>query len=180
MKKGIKLTLVAVLLLSASPLFAQKFGRVNMQEIIVSMPETAEMQKNLEAYHKELQSNLETMTVEFNTKLQEFQKNYNSYTDAIRQMKEKELNELQTRSREFSEVAEQDLAKRRDELLAPIYEKAKGAIDKVGKAGGYLAVFEIANGPLAYFDEASLTDLGPEVKTELGIKDTPAVTTPAK
>lgn len=39
------------------------------------MPETKEM----EAYAKDLQSNLESMTVEYNQKLQEFQKNFNTF-----------------------------------------------------------------------------------------------------
>ena len=70
--------------------------------------------------------------------------------------------------------AQQDFQKRQNELLAPIIEKAKNAIDKVAAAGGYLAVFDTSTGSLAYFDEASLTDIAPAVKKELGITDAPA------
>ena len=35
-------------------------------------------------------------------------------------------------------------------------------------------MFDISTGAIAYFDEATLTDLAPQVKTELGIKDEPA------
>ena len=38
MKKFLQLTLVCTLLLGSTSLFAQKFGRVNMQEIVVAMP----------------------------------------------------------------------------------------------------------------------------------------------
>jgi len=44
----------------------------------------------------------------------------------------------------------------------------------VAAAGGYLAVFDTSTGSLAYFDEASLTDIAPAVKKELGITDAPA------
>jgi len=76
MKKAIKLTLAVVLMMSATSLFAQKFGRINSEEIIAVMPETKEMQTNMQAYVKNLQDEMEALQVEYNNKLQEFQKNY--------------------------------------------------------------------------------------------------------
>ena len=175
MKKVIKLTLAVVFVMGSTSLFAQqKFGRINTQEIIVGMPETKEMQTNMEAYAKDLQDNLESMTVEYNQKLQEFQKNFNTLSESVRQLKENDLNALIQRRNEFEQAAQQDFQKRQNELLAPIIEKAKNAIDKVAAAGGYLAVFDTSPGSLAYFDEASLTDIAPAVKKELGITDAPA------
>ena len=164
-----------LIVMGATSLFAQqKFGRINTQEIIVGMPETKEMQTNMEAYAKDLQDNLESMTVEYNQKLQEFQKNFNTLSESVRQLKENDLNALIQRRNEFEQAAQQDFQKRQNELLAPIIEKAKNAIDKVAAAGGYLAVFDTSTGSLAYFDEASLTDIAPAVKKELGITDAPA------
>ncbi len=180
MKKTLKLTLAIALLMGSTSLFAQKFGRINTQEIIMAMPETKTMQTNMEAYAKELQDNIETMNVEFNTKLQDFQKNFNTMNDMAKEMKEKDLNDLQARIREFQERAQQEYQKKQNELLAPIIEKAKNAIDKISAAGGYLVVFDTSTGSLAYFDEATLTDIAPEVKKELGITDTPAATPAAQ
>lgn len=150
--------------MGATSLFAQKFGRINTQEIIMAMPETKTMQENMDTFAKELSDNIETMNVEFNTKLQDFQKNYNTFSDAIKEVKEKELNDMQTRTREFQERAQQDYQKKQNELLAPIIDKAKSAIDKVAAAGGFLVVFDTSTGSLAYFDEATLTDVAPAVK----------------
>lgn len=174
MKKAIKLTLAVVFMLSASSLFAQKFGRINTQEIIMSMPETREMQTTMEAYVKDLQDQMEALNVEFNNKLQDFQKNFNTYSEAIRDMKQKELQGLTSRREEFEQIAQQESQKKQNELLAPIIEKAKTAIDKISLAGGYLAVFDTSTGSLAYYDEAALTDIAPEVKKELGITETAA------
>ena len=44
---------------------------------------------------------------------------------------------MQTRTREFQERAQQDYQKKQNELLAPIIDKAKSAIDKVAAAGGF-------------------------------------------
>lgn len=61
MKKAIKLTLAVVLMMSATSLFAQKFGRINSEEIIAVMPETKEMQTNMQAYVKNLQDEMEAL-----------------------------------------------------------------------------------------------------------------------
>ena len=98
---------------------------------------------------------------------------------SIKEVKEKELNDMQTRTREFQERAQQDYQKKQNELLAPIIDKAKSAIDKVAAAGGFLVVFDTSTGSLAYFDEATLTDVAPAVKKELGITDAPAAAAPA-
>ena len=164
MKKTIKLTLAVVFVMGATSLFAQKFGRINTQEVISVMPEMKEMQTNIEAYSKDLQESMENIVVEYNNKYQEFNKNFSTMSDAVRQLND------------FEQVAQQDLQKRYNELLAPIIDKAKAAIDKVATAGSYLAVFDTSTGSLAYFDEAMLTDLAPAVKKELGITDAPAAT----
>ena len=174
MKKTIKLTLAVVLTMSATSLFAQKFGRVNSSEIIAAMPETKEMQVNMEAYAKNLDGEMEALQVEYNNKLQDFQKNMNTYSDAVRDMKAKELESIVARIREFQQVAQEDLQKKQNELMTPIIEKAKNAIDKVSATNGYLGIFDTAVGALVYFDEVALTDIAPEVKKELGITETAA------
>lgn len=170
MKNVLKLTLVLAMMLSCTTLFAQKFGRINSQEVMFAMPETTEMQTKLQAVAKDWEENLETINVEFNNKLQEFQKNLNTLSDAARQIKEKELNDLRQRGTEMQQMAQQDLAKQEQELMPPIIEKAQNAIKAVSKANGFTAIFE--SGSLVYFDEATLIDITPLVKKELGITET--------
>ena len=78
MKKTIKLTLAVVFVMGATSLFAQKFGRINTQEVISVMPEMKEMQTNIEAYSKDLQESMENIVVEYNNKYQEFNKNFST------------------------------------------------------------------------------------------------------
>ena len=125
MKKTIKLTLAVVFVMGATSLFAQKFGRINTQEIIVGMPETKEMQTNIEAYSKDLQESMENIVVEYNNKYQEFNKNFSTMSDAVRQLKEKELNDLIQRRNDFEHVAQQDLQKRLLKLAAPLQETSE-------------------------------------------------------
>lgn len=172
MKNVLKLTLVLAMMLSCTTLFAQKLGRINSQEVMLAMPETAEMQTKLQAVAKDWEENLELINVEFNNKLQEFQKNLSTMSDAARQIKEKDLNDLRQRGTEMQQMAQQDLARQEQELMTPIIEKAQNAIQAVSKAGGFTAIFE--TGSLVYFDETTLIDITPLVKKELGITETAA------
>lgn len=179
MKKFLKLTLAVALVLSCSTTFAQKFGRFDIAAVVPNMAEFKEAQTNLEAYGKDLQDQLEQIQVEFNTKLAEYEKNAATYTDSVRQLKESELTQLQQRYQDFSQIAQQDMQKKQQELLAPIYEKANAAVDKIAKAGGFLVVFSTAgddpaSAGLAYFDKEALIDITAQVKKELGVTDAPA------
>ena len=140
MKKILKIVLTVAFVAGSTSVFAQKLGRINMQELVFAMPETAEMQKNLEAYQKELQDQLETIGVEFNNKLNEYTKQVSdknsTMSDSVRQLKEKELNDLKTRYDEFVQVSQQDMQKKQGELLEPIIVKAQDAVKEVSKAGG--------------------------------------------
>ena len=89
-------------------------------------------------------------------------------------MKAKELEDLRARREQFEQAAQADYQRHYNELMEPIIEKARAAIEKVSAAGGYLVVFDISAGSMAYFDPAALTDVTPVVKYELGITDTPA------
>ncbi|HJI19650.1 MAG: OmpH family outer membrane protein [Alistipes sp.] len=169
MKKFLQLTLVCTLLLGSTSLFAQKFGRVNMQEIVVAMPEFKEMQTNLETFRKDLITNLETIQVELNNRIADYQKNEVSFSESIKQLKQKEIGDLQNRLQEFQENAQLELQQKQNELLEPVVTKARNAISKVSQAGSFTVVFDTSMGSLAYFDEAALTDIASEVQKELGI-----------
>ena len=166
MKKVLKLTLAVVCVMFSTSLFAQKIGRISSQEVVVNMAEYKEAQTQLEALAKDLQAQMETIQVEMNTKIQEYQKGAETMTDAVRQLKEKELNDLNTRLQEFNQVAQQELQKKEQELMEPIIKKANEAISEVAKAGGYAVIME--TGSMVYFDEAQVKDITPEVKTKLG------------
>ena len=174
MKKILKLTLTVMLVMCASSVFAQKFGRVDLAAVVTAMPEFTEAQTNLETYGKDLQDQLEQIMVEFNTLYADYQKNAATLSDSVRQLKERELSELQQRYQDFQQLAQQDMQKKEAELINPVYTKANDAVKVVSTRGGYIAVFNTAgdqpaSAGLAYFNAEALTDITAEVKKELGI-----------
>lgn len=172
MKKILKLTLVLAMVFSSANVFAQKLATVNTQEIFAVMPETKEMQSQLDAFGKELQEQLEAIQVEFNNRYAEFEKNQATMNPTVKQMKQSELNGLQERYAQFQQIAQQDFAKKQQELAAPIQQKLDAAIEKVAKAAGYAGVFDSM--VFVYSDAAQIANINAAVKKELGITDAPA------
>ena len=59
-----------------------------------------------------------------------------------------------------------DLAQMEQNLLAPMIERVREAIDAVGKEHGYLYIFDTSTGVTLYNGGDDVTDL---VKTKLGM-----------
>ncbi len=170
MKNLLRLTLLAILSLTASQVYGQKFGYINTQELILAMPETDSVNLKLETLSQEWSEQLELIQVEFNNKAQDYQKNAASYTDAQKQAKEQELNDLSSRYQEFQNLAAQNMQQKQQELLAPVIEKAQNAIKKVSETNGFTFILDAATTPLLYSD-ASVIDILPMVKSELGLPE---------
>ena len=168
MKKIFKLTLALAMVFSTTTVFAQKLARVNTQEIFAIMPDTKQMEENLNAFGQELQAQLEALQVEFNNLYADYEKNQANWNPTVRQMKQAELNDKQRRYAENQQIAQQDYAKKQQEEAQPIQEKLDAAIAKVAKAGGYAAVFDTM--AFVYYDEAQVVDINAAGKKELGIE----------
>ncbi len=169
MKRFLKLTLLVAMMFVVSGVSAQKMGRVNIQELLMSMPETTKMQSDLEAIRQEFAANLETMQVELNNKIADYQKNEATMNSSVRSLKETEMQDLSTRMQQFEQTAVQELQAKQNQMLEPIINKARAAISDVAAAGGYVVVYDESTGSLAYYDPAQVVDLMSAVKTKLGI-----------
>jgi outer membrane protein len=122
----------------------------------------------MEAFGKTLQDELKKMSEELEKKYNDFQKNEAKMADAIKDLKQKELRDMQSRIQEFQESAQENVRKKETELLKPIIEKAKTTIAATAKEGGYTYVFDSSPGtPLLYKPEGD--NLMGAVKKKLGI-----------
>lgn len=61
---------------------------------------------------------------------------------AIRERKTREFTDYQQKISQFEQQAMQDLQKLQQELMAPIMQKIRGAVEAVGKEGGYSLIQE--------------------------------------
>jgi len=168
-----KLIFSLAILLTVSTAFAQqKIGYINSDELLVSMPEAKKADAEISAYAKTFQDQLASMQKELETKYKAYEAGVKTMTDATKEVKEKELNDLQNRIQSTQQSAEEKIASKRQELLKPITEKADAAIQAVAKEKGYSYIFDANAGGIIYALPSD--NIIKEVKTKLGIKDAPA------
>jgi outer membrane protein len=155
---------------------SHKLGYIDFQELMQQMPEYKKANTDMEAYGKQLEDELKKMSAELEKKADDYQKQEPKMADAIKEMKQKELRDMQTRIQGFQQSAQQDVRKKEEELLKPIIEKAKKTISEVAKENSYYYVYDSSPGsPLLYKPESE--DLMSLVKKKLSISET--TSTPA-
>ena len=147
-----------------------KLAHINTQELLAAMPASDSAQTRIQKEAKDMQETLEEMQVEFNTKYQDYLQNSSTYTDIKRQAKEAELQDLNVRIQQFQENAQQNLEQLRQKLLTPIIDKAKKAIEEVGRENGYTYVFDTSEGTTVVFISDNAEDILEKVKAKLGIQ----------
>ena len=160
---------VALFVMSGIANAQVKIAHVNTAEILDAMPDKAKAEKSLEKYYGELQSQLETMAKEYQTKMQDYEANQATMSNLVKQSKEKEIVDLQTRITQFQANAENEFENKRVELLKPILDKIQNAINAVGKEKGYTYMLDLATGAAVYVGDNAV-DATKDVKSKLGIK----------
>ena len=150
-----KITFLALLsILTLSTIAQNKFGYINAQEILLLMPEYKAAGTELESFTKTLETQLGAMNAEYQQSGQEYQANEATYTDLVKQDKEAEILGLQQRIQAFQQNAQQSLQTKEQELLEPIMEKARKAIEDVATEGNYTYIFDRSNGTILYAKES--------------------------
>lgn len=171
MKNVFVLFISLLLFVNVQSLQAQvklKLGHINSTELMELMPGRDSAQKVLQDYAKSLDEQLTLMNNEFQTKYQDYMTNEATFLEPIKQMKQKELLDLQTRIDDFKTQAQDLLSKKETELVQPLIDKAKKAIDEVAVEKGYNYIFDTGTGALIYYQDSD--DILPFVKAKLGIQ----------
>lgn len=146
----------------------QKIGHINSTKLMEVMPGKDTAQAKLEAYAKSLQEQAQAMTAEFQSKYQDYLTNEATYLEPIKQAKQKELVDLQKRIEDFQSQSETIMAQKEQELLQPLIDRAKTAINEVAKERGYTYILDTGTGVVVYFEDTD--DITPFVKKKLGIQ----------
>jgi len=179
MKTILKITTVAaMMLLMLGNVSAQKskFGHIDSQALLMSLPETDAAKKSLEAEKKKIENRLVSMDTEAKKKYQEYMENEalaaaspEKWSDLEKRDKEAEIQSLQQRMQTFQASAEQELAKKQNELYEPILKKVDEAIKAVAEEGKYTYLFDV--NAVLYFSPTQSVDVTSAVKSKLGITE---------
>ncbi|MBC35427.1 MAG: hypothetical protein CL663_05230 [Bacteroidetes bacterium] len=165
------LVVLSIVLLACTGTFAQtnaKLGYINSAELLSIMPGADTVETKLNEHRESLAQTIQTMYGEYQNKVQDYQNNVATMSQIIRQTKEKEIQDLERRIQEFQQSADQSFANKRAELLSPLLNRAKEAIDAIANDNGYTYIFDTSIGALIYFEKGD--NIMPLVKAKLGIE----------
>ena len=116
-----------------------KIGYTNVEAIIANMPDSKNVQKQLETYEKKLSANLKIKDDYVKQKYQEYMDLRERGTMAAdeQQRREAELLKLDEEVQKMAADAEESLLTKQMELMEPVLEKVQNAINAVAKAQGF-------------------------------------------
>ena len=159
-----KKLILMLMLCAPMTMMAQKFGKVNTQQIMQSLPDVAKANGEMEALQKQKENDLKSMQDEFQRKADEYQKGSSTMNATAKQQKETELQTLQQKIHQAYQDGQQELQKKSSELMQPIVAKVRTAIEAVGKAGNYTFIFEDG---AAVYTGTNVVDVTKEVQAKI-------------
>ena len=132
------------------------------------MPGRDSAQAALQKEVEDLQAEMEAMKKEYENKVNDYMAKREQLSELIRKSKESDLQAMGARIEEFQQNAQKMLEERQEALLKPIIDRAKKAIEEVGKENGYTYIFDAGVGTVLYSQDSD--DIMPLVKKKLGLK----------
>jgi outer membrane protein len=170
MKNTLKAVLIIVMLAAAPYAWSQanlKIGHIDSQALIDLMPQKDSVEAKLIAYQQSLEEQIGAMYLEYQNKVADYTNNVDGMSDIIKQTKEREIADLETRITEFQQNAEADFGNMQAKLYDPLITKARSAINEVASENGYTYILDVSMGVVLYFEAGD--DVLPLVKAKLGL-----------
>ena len=143
-----------------------KIGYISMDELVTAMPEAKKADTVLMAYRDSLGKTQQEMQQELNLEVQQFIKDSATMPQATKDMKRRELQDLNGQIQSFPQDAQNQFNAKQQQLFDPIQRKAVDAIQAVAKENGYTYI--IAKENLIVSPPGD--DILDKVKKKLGIQ----------
>ncbi len=177
MKNLVKGAILAVgLFATASVAQAQqKIGYVNADEVFQQTTEFKTATDQLKTLSDAKQKELESMVKVLQDKNAAAEEKYKNRSEANKTTVDAELatlgqeiQQMQQRLQDVQKVAQEEVGKKQQELMAPIQTKVMNAINAVAKEKNFAYILDIGTGAVIYYQGGE--DITPDVKVKLGIK----------
>ena len=170
MKKGFIVVLIALLAFGGSAMAQKniKLGHINSNDLMQIMPGRDTAMALLQKDVEDAQAEMEAMKKEYETRVNDYLAKKDQLSELIRKTKESDIQAMGARIEEFQANAQKLLEERQEALLKPIVDRAKAAIEEVGKENGYTYIFDAGVGAVLYSQDSD--DVMPLVKKKLGLK----------
>ena len=167
MKRAVLTILAIVFALSTQ---AQRFGYVDSNYILESIPEYQQKQQELDEISVQWQQEIEAMYAEIDRMYKDYQAEQILLTDDMKRKREEQIIEKEKEAKEKQKQRfgyQGDLFQKRQQFTKPIQDKVYAAIKELADARGYAVIFDKA-GSLTMLYTAAKYDLSEDVLDELG------------
>ncbi|RMB57169.1 OmpH family outer membrane protein [Dokdonia sinensis] len=170
--KQIRLVVIALALVLGTTGFVQaqdsKIAHIETQTLVEAMPTYKAALSELEKLQRSYDAQINEMGTELQKTVQRYGAEADKQTDETNLNRQKELQETERKILEYRQNALKDLQKKEQDLLKPILEKARVAIQRVARAKGFKYVIDSTPGAAGVI-MADGYDLMADVKSDLGI-----------
>ena len=167
--KQIKKIAVAIALFVGATSFVNaqvKIAHIDVQKLLSEMPEMIAADAELKKLEETYRADIESSMTELRNKYTQYQNEAASKSDEENQKRATELQDFERNIGEAQQTARQELQNKQADLLGPITEKAKKAIESVAAAQGIDYVIDATQG--GGLIVAKGKDILPDVKKQLG------------
>ena len=165
-----KLLFIAVMLVSAMGMSAQKFALVDMEYILKNIPAYERANEQLSQVAKKWQAEVDAIGTEVQTMYKNYQ---NEVVFLSKEQKTAKQEEIMKKEKEAADLKkkyfgpEGELFKKRESLMSPIQEEIYNVVKEISEARGYSLVLDRASDNGIIFGSPKI-DISNEVLQKLG------------
>ena len=141
----------------AAPALA--YGYFSYSGVLQSMPDYVAAQRNISALRMHYESEMKRSEDEFNKKYVEFLDGQRDFAPSILKKRQAELQDMMAKNVAFKDESKRLLDKAEHDLMEPVKEKLKDAIQRVGKEQNLAFVLNTDNNALPYVDDTMGRDV---------------------
>lgn len=159
MKKVILTLTLLLVTMIASNAQEVKVGYFSYKAVLQSMPAYSVTVANMDKLRKQYADELNAAQKEFNEKYELYLDQQASLAESIRQKRQADLQTLLERNEQFKKESERLMSQAEKEAMAPLHEKMKTALQKVGEQGKYLLIVNTDSEACPYIAPAMSEDV---------------------
>ncbi|QIK54576.1 OmpH family outer membrane protein [Dysgonomonas sp. HDW5B] len=145
---------------------SDKIAYINSIELLEVIPGKVAASRSISDLNQKYKDELAVMQNDYNNKYTDFLANQNKLAESIKLRRMQELYELEQNINRFMKVAQEDVESQEAQLIAPLKERLKEAVNQVGIEQGFTCIYDMANPAIAFITPNAI-DANPMVKAKL-------------
>jgi len=162
-----KIALIAALVLASAPSAQSIVAHVNVDSLLVQMPEYKLAQEALQAEQAKFESEAKEMNAELEKGAQALQANAATWTELRQRQEQTRLQEMYNNIQEYMQGAQGQLQQKEVELITPVLEKLQNAINAVAEIKKVSYVLDASQSKGQVIFAKGGMNLGPDVRAYL-------------